>query len=117
MSLSRAFAYAGVPSLVVSLWAVDDCATATLMEGFYRHLAAGLPKDEALRRAKLDYLAESGPLESHPFFWAGFVHAGDPAPLRREGAGYGYAWALAALPAGGAYLLFRRRRAAPRAVR
>ncbi len=86
------------------------------MEGFYRHLAAGLPKDEALRRAKLDYLAGSGPLESHPFFWAGFVHAGDPAPLRREGAGYGYAWALAALPVLGAYVLLRRR-AASRAVR
>ncbi len=114
MSLSRAFAYAGAPSLVVSLWAVDDCATATLMEGFYRHLAAGLPKDEALRRAKLDYLAGSGPLESHPFFWAGFVHAGNPAPLRREATGYGYAWVLAALPVLGAYLLFRRRRAALR---
>ncbi len=38
-------------------------------------------KDEALRQAKLQYLNDSGNLESNPFYWAGFVHMGDPIAL------------------------------------
>jgi CHAT domain-containing protein len=81
MSLSRAFAHAGVPSMVISLWSVEDCSTSTLMKYFYQHLKSGLSKDEALRQAKLQYLNDSGNLESNPFYWAGFVHMGDPIAL------------------------------------
>ena len=56
---SRVPVYAGVPSLVVSLWSVDDEATARIMGLFYRHLQAGSSKKQALRRAKLDYLDAS----------------------------------------------------------
>ena len=56
ISLSRAFSYAGIPSSVMSLWKVDDEATATIMTFFYEHLSKGETKDEALKNAKLDYL-------------------------------------------------------------
>lgn len=78
MSLSRAFRYAGVPSTVMSLWKVPDDATSKIMSHFYQFLKEGDTKDSALRRAKLAYLDQTiTPEEKHPFYWAGFVAAGD----------------------------------------
>ena len=80
MSLARAFAYAGCPSVVMSHWAVDDKATAQLIDEFYKQLAQGLGKDEALRQAKLSLLATGG-ATSNPFYWAGFTLVGNINPL------------------------------------
>jgi len=51
------------------------------MDHFYSYIAMGWDKPSALRQAKLDFLAESDPLTSHPFFWGGFVLIGDPSPI------------------------------------
>ncbi|HWE60230.1 MAG TPA: CHAT domain-containing protein [Chloroflexota bacterium] len=61
MGLARAFLYAGAAAVVVSLWPVDDLATALLMDAFYRARAA-LPADragaaEALRQAQRELRA------------------------------------------------------------
>ena len=48
-SLARGFTYAGCPTVVMSLWRVDDQQTASLMPTFYRALFAGQPVDQALR--------------------------------------------------------------------
>ena len=81
IGISRAFLYAGVPSLVVSLWSVDDEATARIMGFFYRHLQAGSSKKQALRQAKLDYLDVSRGVKKDPFYWAPFILNGDWRPL------------------------------------
>lgn len=81
ISISRGFFYAGVPSVVMTLWSVEDNSSALLMELFYKHLAEGLAKDEALRQAKLDYLNQSDQLSAYPYYWAGYVNIGDNAPL------------------------------------
>lgn len=81
LSLARSFMYAGTPSLVVSLWQVNDQSTAVIMTDFYANLAEGLPKDEALRLAKLSYLAKSIDEAQHPAFWSAFVQLGDSRPI------------------------------------
>lgn len=81
MSLARSFMYAGTPSLVVSLWQVNDHATSKLMPYFYENLTKDMPKHEALRHAKLRYLKESSRLTAHPSLWASFIHIGTPTPL------------------------------------
>ncbi|PSL57121.1 CHAT domain-containing protein [Saccharothrix carnea] len=53
IGLARATLYAGVPSLVVSLWEVDDLSTAFLMTHFYRLLRGGATPADALRTAQL----------------------------------------------------------------
>ena len=68
--------YAGARN-VVSLWNVNDSATAGLMKGFYQNLNRGLPKSEALRRAKLALRGGNHPVWQHPHFWAGFVLVGE----------------------------------------
>jgi len=75
-SFSRAFMAAGARSTVTTLWRVADEPTAEFMKVFYHHLQRGVPKDEALRRAKLRFL-DSGSTLSNPHFWAAFVLAGD----------------------------------------
>ena len=76
MSLARGFLYAGVPSIMMTLWPIDDAATAEMMRYFYQNLAKGKKKDIALRDAKLKFLESSGMLNSHPHFWASFVSIG-----------------------------------------
>jgi len=63
---------------VVSLWNGNDYATAELMKAFYRNLNRDLPKDEALRQAKLAMLKGRRRESSHPYFWAPFVLVGEP---------------------------------------
>jgi CHAT domain-containing protein len=75
IGLTRAFMYAGAPSVVVSLWRVADASTAELMVGFYQHLDRGADKAEALRRAKLELM--KNPRYAHPYFWAPFVLTGE----------------------------------------
>ena len=83
MSLSRAFRYAGCPSVVMSLWQTDDKATRELMYFFYSHLQEGMDKDEALHAAKWDFLKQSP--KQHPFYWAPFVLVGKADPLPSRG--------------------------------
>ncbi len=86
MSLARGFFYAGCPSIVMTLWTVEDKTGSNLMSYFYNYLAKGLKKDEALRQAKLEYLTTADALKSHPYFWSGYVTLGDVEPLFDEGA-------------------------------
>lgn len=82
ISLSRAFSYAGCPSVVMSLWKVPDQITTTIMKNFYEGLTSGKNKDEALREAQMKFLSENNdPLYRHPYYWAGFVVIGDTSPL------------------------------------
>jgi CHAT domain-containing protein len=63
---------------VVSLWNVNDVATADLMKSFYQNLGRGMPKDEALRQAKVSLLKSRQRMWQHPYFWAPFVLVGEP---------------------------------------
>lgn len=80
IGLSRAFIYAGSPSVVASLWSVDDDATELLMTAFYTHLKEGASKAEALRSAQRD-VRQKYP---NPYYWAGFVLTGDPGQTNRS---------------------------------
>lgn len=76
ISLSRAFAIAGAPTTVATLWPVDDESTKIIMINFYDGLKKGLTKAEALRRAQVALL-NKGDFHIHPFFWAPYVMIGN----------------------------------------
>jgi CHAT domain-containing protein len=73
IGLNRAFLYAGTPSVIATLWNVDDPATGFLMERFYTYLRQGKSKAEALQQAQKDTRVEY----PHPYYWAAFVLTGD----------------------------------------
>ena len=71
---------AGAETLVMSLWQVDDNATQQLMVEFYRRLAKGEGRAEALRQTSLTLLRD--PAHRHPFYWASFISAGEAGRMR-----------------------------------
>ncbi|MEI6062036.1 MAG: CHAT domain-containing tetratricopeptide repeat protein [Bacteroidota bacterium] len=85
MSLSRDFFYAGVPGIIMTSWAVEDRSGVKLMEFFYKYLAQGKPRHEALRLAKIEYLDNCDKLTSHPHYWASYMNVGDISPLEGFG--------------------------------
>jgi CHAT domain-containing protein/Tfp pilus assembly protein PilF len=74
LGLPRVFFYAGARSTISTLWKINDKSTSDLMGNFYRFLAQGRNKAQALRLAKLEMIKSR---YSHPFFWAAFVLNGD----------------------------------------
>ena len=78
--LRRAFQLAGAQTIVMTLFKVPDAQSAQIMKGFYEGLKAQEGKLKALHEAQLEVIRkrreEGG--AAHPFFWAGFVLAGDP---------------------------------------
>ncbi len=73
--LSQAFLQAGVRSLLVSLWQVNDPATATLMQAFYTSRQEGADKAQALRQAMTQL--QQNLHWAHPYYWGAFVLLGD----------------------------------------
>ena len=77
VGLTRAFLYAGSPSVVVTLWRVEDRKTSDLMLRFYTNLDQGGDKAEALRQAKLGLIGRGG-ASAHPYYWAPFILVARP---------------------------------------
>lgn len=79
--LQRGFKKAGARSILMSLWKVDDNATAMLMTRFYDALASGKSKYESLREAQtavreFTRTDRQGHIEmpfAHPRYWAAFI--------------------------------------------
>ncbi|MDX2182289.1 MAG: CHAT domain-containing protein [Bryobacteraceae bacterium] len=84
-SLVRPFLAVGARAVVANLWAADDSFSFALMKEFYRRLASGADKGEALRQAKLKLIAEFRD-EATPKLWSGVVIFGDAtgSPLARR---------------------------------
>ena len=74
IGLTRGFLHAGVPSVLVTLWDVNDDSTAEFMRLFYGCLAKGVGKAEAVATA-MRRLREQF---SDPYHWAPFVLVGKP---------------------------------------
>jgi CHAT domain-containing protein len=82
MSMARAFNYAGVPAIIMSLWKVPDKETKEIMVRFYQNLNKGETKNRALKNAKLAYLKATKDVNlKHPYYWSGFVLNGNTDSL------------------------------------
>ena len=90
-AFARSFIYAGVPTVVASVWDVADEPTNRLLPQFYRTWLSGATKARALRTAQLSLLRDlragririetpvgAVTLPEHPMFWAGFAVIGEP---------------------------------------
>ncbi len=82
-SLQYAFRAMGAQATLSNLWSMDDEAAVALSTAFYENLTEGLPKDEALQRAQVQYLKAHG-AQASPFFWAVTVLHGSPDALALE---------------------------------
>ena len=116
LSLAHAFRYAGCPSVIYSLWSIDDQQSNRIAELFYENLEQRMSVAEALRAAKLAYLeGAEGSLQS-PYYWAGLVLTGEDQLMNLSSSllppwATGLAWAAGFLGLGFVTIRIMRRRA------
>lgn len=67
--LQRAFKLAGVMTIIMSLWEIDDNITSVFMNSFYQNLLSGLSKHEAFKKAQKNLRNEY----TNPYYWAAFI--------------------------------------------
>ena len=79
LGVRRAFETAGVGTLIMSLWAVEDESTRDWMSRLYRHRLGGMTTARAVREATVESLAarRRAGQSSHPFYWGAFAAFGD----------------------------------------
>ncbi|MBL7745380.1 MAG: CHAT domain-containing protein [Chitinophagaceae bacterium] len=96
MSLSRAFAYAGCPNIITSLWKAEDKTTAFITKRLHHYLNKGLVNDQALQKAKLDLLSSPDiePVFKTPNYWAHLVFIGQYEQVTRS---YIWWWTVGAI--------------------
>lgn len=70
IGLSRAFMVAGAKNVGVTLWSVDDSATAEFMKRMYTKVSLGMTYEEAYRKVKNEFRNSDD--YSHPYYWAAF---------------------------------------------
>nr|WP_286196158.1 CHAT domain-containing tetratricopeptide repeat protein [Synechococcus sp. CCAP 1479/9] len=80
--LQRAFTVAGARSTLLSLWKVDDEATAAFMEIFYRQLLNGVSRSHALVTAQTQFRSHPNIAWRHPYYWAAWQLVGDWGPIQ-----------------------------------
>ena len=71
--LQRGFKLAGVKSIIMSLWKVDDAATKILMTEMYKQLKNTASVREALTNAQLHLRTVEDGKYDNPKFWAAFI--------------------------------------------
>ena len=79
--LKRAISVAGAKSSLLSLWKVNDLATAEFMETYYRKLKNGEGKAEALHNTQKEFRNSDIEGYRHPYYWAAFQLSGDWRPI------------------------------------
>jgi CHAT domain-containing protein/tetratricopeptide (TPR) repeat protein len=79
IGMQKSFFEAGVKSVVVSLWDVNDKYTSLFMQSFYKFLSDGFDKSEALRKAKI-FFKEN--YSANPYYWSAFVLSGDVSKIQ-----------------------------------
>ncbi len=86
--LQRALAVAGARSTLLSLWKVDDAATAEFMRRFYSRLKAGELRSDALAATQEEFRsgsvrdAKTGQRWDSPYYWAAWQLVGDWRPIK-----------------------------------
>ena len=78
LGLVRGFLLAGVRSLLVTLWEIDDSSTLDFMRSFYRQVSSGETLSGSVRKATLEVRRKY----PHPYYWAPFLLVGDPDAIR-----------------------------------
>lgn len=94
VSLAHAFNYAGSRNILMGLWKIDEKTSSSITGRMVEYLRQGLDAAEALRQAKLDYLATAPSRTLAPVYWAGLVMMGDAPVIEFEQANSWPVWML-----------------------
>jgi len=80
--LQRSLTVAGARSTLLSLWKVEDAATAEFMVRYYKRLKAGEARSDALAAVQKEFRNGAIPEWKHPYYWAAWQLVGDWRPIQ-----------------------------------
>ena len=83
-STARGFAYAGTPSVVMSLWPLSDQASKLIITSFYSLISKGMALDQAIQEAKLNFISQADEWTAHPSKWAALNIIGSAKPITKS---------------------------------
>ena len=109
LSLATAIRAAGCPSVVQSLWSIDDQMTNDLLKVFYNELYEGSSADNALANAQRLHISSAADEYQHPYYWAGLTVVGSSVAMAEADRMPWYYWASCITLLGGFFLLFWRK--------
>jgi CHAT domain-containing protein len=90
-SLARGFAAAGIPSVAATMWKADEEAMYAISQNFHKYLSMGMRKDDALQKAKLDFI-KGGKKNAMPYFWANMIVIGNTDAIEVNSYWNNYLW-------------------------
>lgn len=88
-SFNRGFAALGIPSSVTNLWTIDNESTYKITELFYKYMWNGLSLDDALQKAKLDFIKSSSKEKRLPYYWAAAILVGNTESIQTGKSNHG----------------------------
>jgi len=80
--LQRSLTVAGARSTLLSLWKVEDAATAEFMVRYYKRLKAGEGRSDAIAAVQKEFRDGAIPAWKHPYYWAAWQLVGDWKPIK-----------------------------------
>jgi CHAT domain-containing protein len=95
-SLARGFAAAGIPSVSATLWNADEETIYAISNSFNKYLSEGMNKDEALQKAKLDFINNNDRDKSLPYYWANMILIGNVDAIKLSSSSNNYIWLVIA---------------------
>jgi CHAT domain-containing protein len=81
-SLARGFAAAGIPSVSATLWNADEETIYEISKNFNQYLSEGMNKDEALQKAKLDFIRNNDRDKMLPYYWSNMILIGSADAIK-----------------------------------
>lgn len=79
--MAEALMSAGAKRVIASFMKIDERSSSKIMLSFYENIKSGLPADEALQKAKIQFVREAHEDEKYPSFWGGLILIGETAPI------------------------------------
>lgn len=80
-NMARGFILKECPTIILSLWNIQDESGLRFSTEFYRRIEQGSPIDVALQETKIDFINNSEMIFSHPYFWSGYLIIGSSEPI------------------------------------
>ena len=96
MSIARDFMYSGAPSVLITLWQINDKSSHIIVQEFYEQLK-DLPKDVSLQQSKKHYLKKASAFYAHPYFWSGYILLGNKNRIYIDTLSFKKIWYLGVL--------------------
>ena len=111
LSMARAFAYAGCPAVVTTLWKANEETTSFLTIRLHQYLSKGMATDQALQQARLDFFNSSLFTKyDHPYYWANYSLLGNYNPVMPNGNRVAIYWWFLIAVSGGLLAFWQRKR-------